>query len=63
MSSLVAIGTVIKPWGKVIAVGLTGGERYYWLDDNGVISMMPACEIEDTPEDNTWRPHPGVARA
>ena len=35
------------PWGRISAVGLTGGERYYWMiARNGVISMMPADVVE-----------------
>lgn len=42
-----ALGTKVKPWGTVEAVGITGGERYYWLiDKHGTVSMMPACVVE-----------------
>ena len=35
------------PWGRISAVGLTGGERYYWMiARNGVVSMMPADVVE-----------------
>ena len=35
------------PFGKVQAVGITGGERYYWLiAQDGSVSMMPAFIIE-----------------
>jgi hypothetical protein len=35
------------PWGTVQAVALTGGERYYWMQDrSGVISMMPWFVVE-----------------
>lgn len=35
------------PWGRVRAVGLTGGERYYWMvDERGVVAMMPASVVE-----------------
>ncbi len=48
---IVPLGTVVKPWGKVSAVGFTGGERYYWLiDEHGTVSMMPASLIEPTAE-------------
>lgn len=43
----IEIGTVVKPWGTVMAVGIHGGERYYWLSNKyGVISMMPADVVE-----------------
>lgn len=42
-----AIGTVVKPYGKIAAVGILSGERYYWLiDKQKTVSMMPADEIE-----------------
>ena len=41
------LGTIVKPYGRVAAVGTTGGERYYWLiDKHGTVSMIPAVEIE-----------------
>lgn len=41
------IGSEVKPYGKVAAVGVTGGERYYWLiDRNDCVSMVPAATIE-----------------
>jgi hypothetical protein len=41
------LGTVVKPWGKIYAVGSLGGERYYWLiDKHDTVSMMPAMAIE-----------------
>jgi hypothetical protein len=41
------LGAVIKPYGKIAAVGLTGGERYYWLiGKHGDVVMMPADVIE-----------------
>jgi len=41
------LGTLIKPYGKIAAVGMLKGERYYWLCDTwGVVSMMPASLIE-----------------
>ena len=34
-------------WGEIGAVGLTGGERYYWMTDkHGCVSMMPATVVE-----------------
>ena len=47
MSQPFKIGDTVKPYGKVVAVGTTGGERYYWLQSkSGCISMMPASAIE-----------------
>lgn len=43
----VSLGTVIKLYGKVGAVGITGGERYYWLvNADGGVTMMPWFVIE-----------------
>lgn len=34
-------------WGKVQAVGITGGERYYWVvAQDGSVAMMPAFVVE-----------------
>lgn len=34
-------------WGKITAVGITGGERYYWMvDKHGCVAMMPASVVE-----------------
>lgn len=34
-------------WGKIEMVGITGGERYYWmLDKHGGVSMIPASIVE-----------------
>ena len=41
------IGQVVKPYGRVVAIMLTGGERYYFfIDKHKTVSMMPACSIE-----------------
>lgn len=42
---MIRIGTVIKGHGKVVAIGWVG-ERYYWLINNGVVSMIPAVVLE-----------------
>jgi len=43
---IIPLGTVTS-WGKVDMVGITGGERYYWMTDRrGVVSMMPADVVE-----------------
>lgn len=42
------LGTNVNPWGKIGMVGVTGGERYYWLtDDRGMVSMIPADMVEN----------------
>lgn len=33
-------------WGKVASVLLTGGERYYMLERNGDVALMPADVVE-----------------
>ncbi len=39
-------------WGTIEAVGITGGERYYWMVDKlKVVSMMPAFMVEDGGKD------------
>jgi len=41
-----ALGTQTK-WGKIEMVGITGGERYYWmLDKYKCVSMIPAFMVE-----------------
>jgi hypothetical protein len=41
------LGTIIKPYGKIAAIGWVG-ERYYWLiSKHGTVSMMPAFIIEE----------------
>lgn len=41
------IGAVVKPYGKIAAIGWLQGERYYWLIDKyGTVSMMPAFVVE-----------------
>jgi len=35
-------------WGTIEAVGLTGGERYYWMIDKfKFVSMIPAFMVEE----------------
>jgi len=42
-----ALGTQVANLGKIEAVGVVSGERYYWLVGlGGVVSMMPACQVE-----------------
>ena len=42
------LGEIVKPWGKIAAVGFLNGERYYWLIDleDESVSMMPADVVE-----------------
>jgi hypothetical protein len=40
------LGTVVKPWGKIGAILLTAGERYYLLHKGKDVAMMPAGEVE-----------------
>ncbi len=43
---MLKLGTM-TPWGKVAAVGVIGGERYYWLVDRDIlVSMLPASLVE-----------------
>ena len=36
-------------WGKIEMIGITGGERYYWMCDvSGVVSMIPAFMVEQS---------------
>ncbi len=39
------IGTKTK-WGKIEAIGWTGGERYYWMIGANGVAMMPAFIVE-----------------
>ena len=34
-------------WGKISAIGIVSGERYYWtVDKYGGVAMMPADAVE-----------------
>lgn len=45
------LGTQVEPWGTVGAVMTNGGERYYMLTDRyGVVSLMPATDVERNAE-------------
>lgn len=48
MPPFVPLGTKIRPYGTIGAVGSIQGERYYWLTspDGRCVSMMPADVIE-----------------
>lgn len=42
-----ALGSTVKPWGKIVAISLTGGERYYFMQAaSGVVSLMPWSAVE-----------------
>lgn len=42
------LGSIVNPWGKVAAVVLTGGERYYMLiRDNNSVSFLPWQVVEN----------------
>jgi len=44
---IIPLGTKTK-WGTIEAVGLTGGERYYWMVDKfGGVAMIPAFMVEE----------------
>lgn len=45
MGKIVDLGTKTQ-WGEVAAVTNQGGERYYMMTKNGVVSLMPASLIE-----------------
>ena len=33
-------------WGEVVMVGVLDGERYYWLEKDGDVAMLPAITVE-----------------
>ncbi len=42
-----SIGTKVRPWGKISAIALLSGERYYFLLDRYEgVSMMDAATVE-----------------
>ncbi len=44
---MLSLGDTAKPYGKVVAVGMIEGERYYWfVDKHGTVSMIPAVAVE-----------------
>lgn len=44
LNSFVVLGDMLH---QIRAVGITGGERYYWLtDEHGTVSMLPAIVVE-----------------
>lgn len=42
---MLKLGTMTK-WGKIAAIGMVEGERYYWMVGKGGISMIPAATAE-----------------
>jgi hypothetical protein len=45
--ALPKLGTRLKPYGKLVAIALLSGERYYFfVDSKGDSSMIPAIAIE-----------------
>ena len=47
LKSYLELGKVYRPYGKLGAVALLQGERYYFFVDKGTVSMMPACSVEN----------------
>ena len=47
-----ALGTVVPPYGKIGAILLTGGERYYLLSEGRSVAMIPDFIIEEQIADN-----------
>ena len=47
MSERLHCGDSVRPYGKVVAVMVTGGERYYMLmDKHKTVSLMPSDVVE-----------------
>ena len=44
--NIIPLGEWVEGYGEVEMVGFTGGERYYWLNNQGVITMIPAFMVE-----------------
>jgi hypothetical protein len=42
---MLPIGTK-TPWGKIVAVALLSGERYYFMVKGSDVAMMPADAVE-----------------
>ena len=46
MRNPLPLGTETR-WGKIAAVGIIGGERYYWMVvDQYLVTMFPADVVE-----------------
>lgn len=46
MNPPLPLGTETE-WGTIEMIGLTGGERYYWMvDKDGCVAMIPAFMVE-----------------
>jgi hypothetical protein len=64
-SPIVPLDTVVRPYGKVVAVCMRAGEeRYYMLrDKHGTIALMPATLIESMTDKRMPWPEPtGVSQ-
>ncbi len=46
MNELLPLGTVTQ-WGPIEAIACFHGERYYFMYDGEVVSMMPATMVEE----------------
>ncbi len=44
--AMLKLGDKTKEFGKVVAIGITGGERYYWFKKGNIISMIPAFMVK-----------------
>ena len=44
-SEMLALHSQTK-WGEVVMVGVLDGERYYWLEKDGDVAMLPAIVVE-----------------
>lgn len=45
MNAPLKLGTVVKPWGRIAAVQITQGERYYMFAERGV-ALIPGRDVE-----------------
>jgi hypothetical protein len=55
--SLVPLGTRTA-WGKVWAVGVVDGERYYWIGRDRAVAMIPGYIVEGVSQDGQAYPGP-----
>ena len=48
---MIPLDTYVHPLGKIAAVGLVSGERYYWtVGHDGAVGMLPASVVEPMAE-------------
>lgn len=45
-TEMLSLGSKTKEWGRVVMIGFTGGERYYWFVKGNIVSMIPAFMVE-----------------